>query len=190
MALSLADLEHQRFALRSQLAGLGDFRSGSVSGTGRRCGNPRCHCHQANDPATVSTTGIAAGPGKFPAATTLWVWPDSPFQPDATSGNSYGGRICKVRTALLPLLRLPPRTKPVIAMEETSFLLPVQRIVGSVQIQNVFLRRSLMGFQEDLHQQAVHGCVIQHDLFVALPPTGGLARQFQSIQSTFPRRSS
>jgi hypothetical protein len=50
MALSLADLEHQRSALRSRLAGLGDFRSGSVTGTGGRCGNPRCHCHQANDP--------------------------------------------------------------------------------------------------------------------------------------------
>jgi hypothetical protein len=42
----------------------------------------------------------------------------------------------------------------VIALEETSFLLPVQRIVGSVgsvEIQNDFVRRLPVGFQEDLH---------------------------------------
>jgi hypothetical protein len=50
MTLLLADLEQQRSTLRSRLAGLGDFRSGSITGTGGRCGNPRCHCHQANDP--------------------------------------------------------------------------------------------------------------------------------------------
>jgi hypothetical protein len=47
----------------------------------------------------------------------------------------------------------------------------------------------LVGFQEDLHEQAVHSSVIQHDLFVALPPTGRLTCQFQSIQSTFPCQS-
>jgi len=50
MALSLTDLEHQRFALQDQLSRLGDFRSGSITGTGGCCGNPRCHCHRANDP--------------------------------------------------------------------------------------------------------------------------------------------
>jgi hypothetical protein len=50
MTLSLADLQQQRSTLQSRLAGLGDFRSGSITGTGGRCGNPRCHCHQANDP--------------------------------------------------------------------------------------------------------------------------------------------
>jgi hypothetical protein len=50
MTLSLASLEQQRSALRSQLAELGDFRAGSITGTGGRCGNPRCHCHGANDP--------------------------------------------------------------------------------------------------------------------------------------------
>ena len=50
MASSLADLEHQRSALQNQLSDLGDFRSGSVTATGGRCGNPRCHCHEANDP--------------------------------------------------------------------------------------------------------------------------------------------
>ncbi len=50
MTLSLDDLEQQRSTLQSRLADLGDFRAGSITGTGGRCGNPRCHCHQANDP--------------------------------------------------------------------------------------------------------------------------------------------
>ena len=50
MTLSLSDLEQQRSTLQSRLVGLGDFRSGSITGTGGRCGNPRCHCQQANDP--------------------------------------------------------------------------------------------------------------------------------------------
>ena len=63
----------------------------------------------------------------------------------------------------------------VVAMEEAPFLLPVQRIVGGIQIQNDFFRRFLVGLQEDLHQQAIYsGSVIQHDLFVALLPTGRL----------------
>ena len=50
MAFSLAYLEQQRSALQSQLAELGDFRAGCITGTGGRCGNPRCHCHGVNDP--------------------------------------------------------------------------------------------------------------------------------------------
>jgi hypothetical protein len=50
MTLSLDDLELQRSTLQSWLADLGDFRAGSITGTGGWCGNPRCHCHQANDP--------------------------------------------------------------------------------------------------------------------------------------------
>jgi hypothetical protein len=33
-----------------QIAQLGDMRSGSITGTGGRCGNPNCHCHRAGDP--------------------------------------------------------------------------------------------------------------------------------------------
>ncbi|MBV8514561.1 MAG: hypothetical protein JO260_04600 [Acidobacteria bacterium] len=50
MTLSLVSLEQQRSALQSQLSELGDFRAGSITGTGGRCGNPRCHCHRTNDP--------------------------------------------------------------------------------------------------------------------------------------------
>jgi hypothetical protein len=47
---SLADLEAHRTAIQVQIAQLGDMRSGSITGTGGRCGNPNCHCHRAGDP--------------------------------------------------------------------------------------------------------------------------------------------
>jgi hypothetical protein len=47
---SLADLEVRRAAVQMQIAQLGDIRSGSITGTGGRCGNPNCHCHRAGDP--------------------------------------------------------------------------------------------------------------------------------------------
>jgi hypothetical protein len=49
MTDSLADLESRRAAVQSQIAQLGDMRSGSITGTGGCCGNPNCHCHQAGD---------------------------------------------------------------------------------------------------------------------------------------------
>ena len=48
---SLVDLESRRAAVQLQIAQLGDLRSGSITGTGGRCGNPNCHCHQAGDPS-------------------------------------------------------------------------------------------------------------------------------------------
>jgi hypothetical protein len=50
MPNSLADLESRRAAVQLQIAQLGDLRSGSITGTSGRCGNPNCHCHQAGDP--------------------------------------------------------------------------------------------------------------------------------------------
>ncbi len=47
---SLVDLESHRAAVQLQIAQLGDMRSGSITGTGGRCGNPNCHCHRAGDP--------------------------------------------------------------------------------------------------------------------------------------------
>lgn len=47
---SLVDLESRRAAVQSQIAHLGDMRSGSITGTGGRCGNPNCHCHRTGDP--------------------------------------------------------------------------------------------------------------------------------------------
>jgi hypothetical protein len=50
MPESLAELEQQRTAVLRQISELGDFRPGSITGTGGRCGNPGCHCHRAGDP--------------------------------------------------------------------------------------------------------------------------------------------
>lgn len=47
---SLADSESRRASVQAQIAQLGDMRSGSVTGTGGRCGNLNCHCHQPDDP--------------------------------------------------------------------------------------------------------------------------------------------
>ena len=50
MPTSLTQLEQQRAGLLQQISELGDFRPGSITGTGGRCGNPGCHCHRPNDP--------------------------------------------------------------------------------------------------------------------------------------------
>ncbi len=50
MPESLSALEQQRTSLLEKISQLGDMRPGSITGTGGRCGNPTCHCHQPNDP--------------------------------------------------------------------------------------------------------------------------------------------
>ena len=50
MSDSLADLEQQRAAVLRRICELEDFRPGSITGTGGRCGNPGCHCHRHGDP--------------------------------------------------------------------------------------------------------------------------------------------
>lgn len=47
---SLSVLEMQRATIQRQIARLGDMRAGSITTTGGRCGNPRCHCHEKDDP--------------------------------------------------------------------------------------------------------------------------------------------
>ena len=46
---TLSQLERRRAAVQSEIARLGDMRSGSITGTGGRCGNVQCHCHQPGD---------------------------------------------------------------------------------------------------------------------------------------------
>ncbi|HEY6280085.1 MAG TPA: DUF6788 family protein [Streptosporangiaceae bacterium] len=47
---SLPELEAERDRLYAQLAGVGDFRRGSVSENYRRCGKPNCACAQPDHP--------------------------------------------------------------------------------------------------------------------------------------------
>ena len=49
MSESLADLENRRANVQVQIAQLGDMRSGSITGTGGRCGYSNCHCHGVGD---------------------------------------------------------------------------------------------------------------------------------------------
>jgi hypothetical protein len=50
MSNSLSDLERHRSQILAQISALGDFRPGSISATGGRCGNTNCHCHKPDDP--------------------------------------------------------------------------------------------------------------------------------------------
>lgn len=47
---ALLEFEGRRASVQSQMARLGDMRSGSITGTGGCCGNPNCHCHREGDP--------------------------------------------------------------------------------------------------------------------------------------------
>jgi hypothetical protein len=47
---SLPVLETQRAAIQQKISQLSDMRSGSITTTGGRCGNPRCRCHGKDDP--------------------------------------------------------------------------------------------------------------------------------------------
>lgn len=50
MPESLVTLEQQRRAIFEEMVRLPDFRSGSITVTGGRCGKPTCRCHQPNQP--------------------------------------------------------------------------------------------------------------------------------------------
>jgi len=50
MSESLRQLEQHRAGLLRQISELGDFRPGSITATGGRCGSSGCHCHRPNDP--------------------------------------------------------------------------------------------------------------------------------------------
>jgi len=50
MSESLSLLEARRREIQRAIGALGDLRSGSITATGGRCGNPRCHCHRPGDP--------------------------------------------------------------------------------------------------------------------------------------------
>jgi len=50
MSDTLPQLEAKRSDLFRQIATLGDFRRGSITGTSGRCGKPNCHCAKREDP--------------------------------------------------------------------------------------------------------------------------------------------
>ena len=50
MAETLPQLEKQRFQVGQEIAGLGDFRRGSITSITGRCGKANCCCHQPGHP--------------------------------------------------------------------------------------------------------------------------------------------
>ena len=50
MSQELESLEDQRSELIGELAQLGDFRTGSITGFTRRCGKQECRCARKRDP--------------------------------------------------------------------------------------------------------------------------------------------
>ena len=46
----LSGLESRRATIQRQISQLGDLRAGSITTTGGRCGNARCHCRKPGDP--------------------------------------------------------------------------------------------------------------------------------------------
>jgi len=50
MSESLLNLEKRRAEVLAEITALRDFRRGSITATGGRCGTPGCHCHKPDDP--------------------------------------------------------------------------------------------------------------------------------------------
>lgn len=50
LSQSLAELEQQLAAVLQQISEVGDFRPGSITGNGGRCGNRNCRCNRPKDP--------------------------------------------------------------------------------------------------------------------------------------------
>ena len=70
----------------------------------------------------------------------------------------------------------------VVAVEEASLRVAVQRVIGGIQIQDDFGRRGGMGVQKQVHEQPLDGLGAGHDLVVAAVG-GGLRRgQLQAVE--------
>ena len=50
MADTLPVLESKRCEIQRRISALGDMRTGSITTTTGRCGNPNCHCRKDGDP--------------------------------------------------------------------------------------------------------------------------------------------
>jgi hypothetical protein len=48
-------------------------------------------------------------------------------------------------------------------VEEPTFLMPVQRVVGGIEVQNDLRRRTVMRVEEQLHEQPLDGGAIMTD---------------------------
>ena len=66
-------------------------------------------------------------------------------------------------------------------MKEAVLLLPVERIVGGVEIEDDLMGKLGVGLQEQFHKQSLQGLGVIVDLVVAVGAFGG--GMFESVES-------
>lgn len=74
----------------------------------------------------------------------------------------------------------------IVAVEKPSFLLPVQRIIRSVEIKNNLLGRRIEASQEYLYEKLVYLSFVHHDFLVPIGIQQVARLQFQSVQRALP----
>src|SRR6476661_4155522 len=72
----------------------------------------------------------------------------------------------------------------VIAVEEPAFLMPVQRVIGGIKVENDLARRLVVRIQELRHQQRLDGGRVVADLVIA---RGYRAGKLETVQRRFAR---
>ena len=77
---------------------------------------------------------------------------------------------------------------PVIAVEETPFLMSMQRIIRRIHIQNDLRRCRIMGLQKKINQQLIHRLRMRHNLLVAARRSGIPWCQLQAVQRALARQ--
>ena len=73
-------------------------------------------------------------------------------------------------------------------MEEPALLLPVQRIIGRIQVKDDLPGRGGMGLEEQLHQQPIDRCRIRRDLLVPVTGRGLRHAELKPVQRARPRQ--
>lgn len=99
---SLPDLEEQRAGLLARLAGIGDFRRGSVSANYRRCGKPNCACAQPGHPGH--------GP--------RWLWTRTVPGQGTRGRQLAAGEVEKVRGELAAYQQFAELTEQIVEVSE------------------------------------------------------------------------
>jgi hypothetical protein len=70
----------------------------------------------------------------------------------------------------------------VVAVEEPTFLLAVERVVGGVEIEDDLFERLFVGLEESVHEEPVHHLHVHLDLFVALVRRGFGGGELEPVQ--------
>lgn len=139
---SLTALVEQRRNLLEQLAGLGDFRSGSITPTRGKCGNPSCHCHRPQDPGHGPNFRLAR---KVAGKTVTETFPTAAAQRKAEREIAVFRKFQELSRALIEVNEKICRLRPV-QEEDVSPQDPYGR--GSATVFNGESTRPLVGRYE------------------------------------------